>query len=71
MSTKHTPTDAANAHLIDAAPDLLEALQRALVALNVAFTAEEDPFGVHHNDAVDAVSMAEVAIAKATNTLKQ
>jgi hypothetical protein len=52
----------------EAMPDLLKALQGTLAALNVAFSAEEDPFGVHHNDAQDAVSAAESAIRKATET---
>ena len=50
----------------EAVPEMLKALSACLEALNVAFQADENPFGVHHNAAADAVDAAEVAIAKAT-----
>lgn len=46
--------------------DLLEACEGLLKALNIAFDrCETDLLGVAHNDAVDAMSLAEQAIAKA------
>ena len=57
----------ANARLMAAAPELLAALRACLASLNVAFNADVgDIFGVDHNDAVDAMQMAEQAIAEAT-----
>lgn len=51
--------------LRDERKELLVALEAAAAALNVAFDAEGDTFGVHHNDANDALRVAEVLIAKA------
>ena len=39
--------------------ELATALQDCLDAIRVAFDAEEDPFGAHHNAAVDAFFQAE------------
>ena len=54
-----------DAPVVTAAPDLLDACRGLLRALNIAFDrAEGDLMGAHHNDAVDAMNAAEVAIAK-------
>lgn len=45
--------------------ELEVALKATLASLNVAFSAEENPFGIGHNDAEDARSLAETALAKA------
>jgi len=45
--------------------DLLEALKALVIHMNTAFDAEGDTFGMGHNDAVDALQVAEAAIAKA------
>lgn len=54
-----------NAPLIAAAPELLAALRACSKYLELAFSAEGDVFGVHHNAATDAISTAQVAINKA------
>lgn len=56
-----------NANLIAAAPDLLEALQGCLAALNAAIDhSDGDVFGIHRNAAMDSMDAASAAIAKAT-----
>jgi hypothetical protein len=60
----------ANAALIAAAPELLEALKLLVPCLEMAFDAEGDAFGVHHNDATDALGGAIAAIAKAEGGAK-
>ena len=54
-----------NARLIAASPDLYEALKGLLPFIGLGFEADVDVYGVHHNDAVDALRIAEQAIAKA------
>lgn len=56
----------ANARLIAAAPELLEALKECARLLNVAFDFEGDVFRKEHNNSVDAICAARAAIAKAT-----
>jgi hypothetical protein len=56
----------ANARLIAAAPDLLEALKDLMPILDKAWDYDGDVFGRLHNDAVDAGQNARAAIAKAT-----
>ena len=65
MEAKHTPgpwraEEAAKA----AAPEMLKALKGLTLFMDMAFTAEGDTFGFHHNDATDALISAKRAIAK-------
>ena len=55
----------ANAALISAAPDLLQALEGALKLINKAWEYDGDIFGIMHNEATDITSMIEEAIARA------
>lgn len=45
--------------------ELLDSLKEMSRLMNVAMSAEENPFGIHHNDATDAIGVAEVLIARA------
>jgi DNA-binding XRE family transcriptional regulator len=59
-----------DAHLTATAPKLLEALRALLVYINVAIDRSEgDTFGVHHNDATDAIIAAEAIITRANGEL--
>lgn len=64
-------TQAANAayltHAANVLPGLVEALRECHEMLCVAMGADENPFGIHHNQATDAISQAEVALSIATN----
>jgi len=55
-----------DARLIEAAPELLEALERCLPYVDAAI---ESDLGVHHNDAMDAYREAIAAIRKAKGEL--
>lgn len=54
------------AHAYNVLPEAVNAMELALSALNVAFEHEGDVFGVHHNDAVDAISLLNAALTKAS-----
>jgi hypothetical protein len=65
------PEQSANAayltHAANVLPGLVEALRECREMLAVAMNAEENPFGIHHNQATDAISLAEITLATATN----
>lgn len=50
----------------DERDNLLAALKTLVPYMDMAFNAEGDIFGVHHNDATDALSKAEALIATAS-----
>lgn len=47
--------------------EMLAALKALVPYMEMAFNAEGDTFGVHHNNATDALSAAEIIIATAKN----
>lgn len=51
--------DAHNDQLFTTPPDTRVAIRAALDALNVAMDYDGDVFGIHHNNAVDAISLLE------------
>ena len=58
-----------DAALIAAAPAMYEALKACLESLRVAMRFDDgDVFGVDHNDTVDAMGLAETALAQAEGT---
>ena len=62
----HPSNQAYLAHAANVVPELVAALNNCTRSLRVAFQAREDAFGIHHNDATDALLSAEAALAKAT-----